>query len=373
MYRQFASLKTTETKLGSVLLAYIVDPFLLPDYGGVSRKHTNQMESVTIAESFLGLGYDVDIIDYRNATFNPQKDYKFFVSARTNFSKISERLSNDCIKIAHLDTAHFLFNNSAAYGRLLAMQDRRGATASSLKVIEKNWAPEFADYLAILGNEFTLDTYRYAKKKMFRLPVPTSLSYPAPTQKDFDSCNKRYLWLGSAGLVHKGLDLTLEAFRRMSDYHLTVCGSVDATSEREFRKIYYKELYETDNIDTVGWIDVGSTKFLEIASRCTGLVYPSCSEGQSGAVVTCMAAGLIPIVSYESGVDIDNFGVMLKDCTVDQITESVMRLSSTAVSELSDKAENAWTFARDHHTLTQYRVEYQQMINSILAEQSDQN
>ena len=243
-------------------------------------------------------------------------------------------------------------------------------TASSLKAIEKNWAPEHADYLAVLGNQFTLDTYRYAGKTMFRLPVPSTISFSSPEKKDIESARKRFLWLGSGGLVHKGLDRVLEAFSQLPDLHLTVCGPVDAPFERQFRQIYFKELYETDNIDTIGWIDVSSSTFRDIVANCIGLVYPSCSEGQSGAVITCMQAGLIPIISYESGVDVDNFGVLLKDCSVDQIIESVSLLSSAPASALSEKALKTWQYARDHHTQGQYRSEYQQMIKSILAENS---
>ena len=351
-----------------MLLAYIVEPFLLRNGETMSQNHTHHLESVAIAESFLALGYDVDVIDYRNAAFQPNRNYSFFVSARTNFVKISERLNKDCIKIAHLDTAHFLFNNAAAFGRLLEMQERRKASAWSLKVIEKNWAPEYADYCAVLGNQFTLDTYRYAGKKMFRLPVPTPIAYPSPEKKNVDSVRKNFLWFGSGGLVHKGLDLTLEAFSRLPDFHLTVCGPIESLSEREFRQAYIKELYETDNIDTIGWVDVSSTKFLDIMSNCIGLVYPSCSEGQSGAVITCMRAGLIPIISIESGVDVQDFGTLLKDCSVDEIVRSVSKLASASPSELLKRAIRTWQYAGQHHTQSRYSKRYQEMIKTIRAD-----
>jgi len=127
-FNEFVSLKTDKPEKGNLLLAYIVDPFLLEDGKPPSQSHTNHTESLLIAEYFLNSGYNVDVIDYRNEFFKPVKDYTFFFSARTNFVEIAKRLNHDCNKIAHMDTAHFLFNNSAAYRRLLELQQRKSYT-----------------------------------------------------------------------------------------------------------------------------------------------------------------------------------------------------------------------------------------------------
>ena len=350
---------------GNVLVAYIVEPFLVARKENISRAHTHHIESVAIAETFLKLNYCVDVIDYRNAAFVPEKNYDFFVSARTNFRRVADRLNADCIKIAHLDTAHFLFNNAAAFRRLLDLQRRRNASVSSLKQIEKNWAPESCDYISVLGNEFTLDTYRYAGKQMFPLPVPTLITHPSPQDRDFSSIRKNYLWLGSAGLVHKGLDLVLEAFTQMPEYRLTVCGPLDAPSEKEFKRIYHKELYETENIQCVGWTDVGSPEFADIAKTCVALIYPSCSEGQSGGVVTCMHAGMIPVISYESGVDVEDFGLILDDCSVDNIQRAVQQLSALPASELASRALATWQYAQTNHSQDEYMRRFEAMIQTI--------
>ena len=127
-------------------------------------------------------------------------------------------------------------------------------------------------------------------------------------------------------------------------------------------------MYETENIETVGWVDVASPDFLEIVGNCIGLVYPSCSEGQSGAVVTCMKAGLIPIVSYESGVDVTDFGVQLDHCTVEEIMDAVQQLSSTDPITLSEMAVSCWQHASDYHSNSAYSTQYVKMIETILAE-----
>jgi glycosyltransferase involved in cell wall biosynthesis len=362
---EIVTLRPKKPTKGNMLLSYVIEPFLLKEEETISNAHTHDLESLLIAEVFLEFGYGVDVIDYRDETFTPTKEYSFFVSARTNFERIARLLNDDCVKIVHLDMAHWLFNNRAAYERCLSVKERRGVALRSYKMQELNWAIEHADYATILGNEFTIGTYDYAQKYILPLSVPTFTVYPWPEKKNYEACRNHFLWFGSEGLVHKGLDLVLEIFSEMSGYHLTVCGPIQ--KEKDFEKAYYKELYETPNIHTIGWIDVTSPHFLEITRRCLALVYPSCAEGQSGAVVTCLQAGLIPIVSYQSGVDVHDFGVILNDCSKREIMDSIRLVSSLPATELRRMSKMAWEFARANHTGERFTEEYRNTIKKIIA------
>jgi glycosyltransferase involved in cell wall biosynthesis len=358
------SLKPAEDSKGYVLLSYILDPFLLKPGEPVSHAHTNRWESFQIARTFVDLGYSVDVIDFLNETFYPTKQYSVFVDTRCNFERLAASLNSDCLKIMHIDTSHALFKAAAESRRLLELQQRKGATLVARRFEWPNLAIEHADCATVLGNEFTLGTFRYAKKPLYRVPLSNPFVYPWPDGKDFEACRKRYLWFGDRGMVHKGLDLALEAFAEMPAYHLTVCGPV--AKEQDFERAYYKELYETANIETIGWVDVASPKFLEITRRCIGLIYPSCSEGQAGAVITCLHAGLIPVISYESGVDIHDFGIVLHTCSIAEIQNSVRQLSGLLAKQLEQMARKAWHFARANHTRETFAREYRNAVEKIL-------
>ena len=359
------SLEPDCRSIGNVLLAYVIDPFLLKDNEPIPSSHTHFWESIQIAETFLGLGYFVDAISYRNRKFIPKREYSIFVSARTNFERITKSLNKNCIGIVHLDTSHWLFNNYASYSRCIAVQSRRGTSLASFRLVEPNRAIECADFATMLGNNFTIGTYSFANKKILPVPVPACTTYQWTEDKDYEFCRNRFIWLGSSGLVHKGLDLALEAFAEMPDCHLTVCGPVKA--DKDFERIYYKELYETPNIHTVGWIDIQGPEFLDVIRNCIGIVYPSCAEGQSGAVVTCLQAGLIPIISCESGVDVSDFGIILRNCTIDEIKGSVRKVSALSVKELSMKARQSWEYARKYHTRENFSKEYKEAIKRIIG------
>jgi len=352
-----------EAAKGNVLLAYIVQPFLLKEGEPLPVTHTHYLESVLMAEVFLELGYAVDVISYKNTTFKPKKEYQFFISARTNFERIGQRLNRDCIKIVHLDMAHWIFNNWAAYKRCFELKERKQVALplANRKLQELNWAIECADFATLLGNDFTIETYRYAKKPIYKLHIPSKLLYSWPENKNFDQCRKNYLWFGSHGLIHKGLDLVLDMFKGMPEYHLTVCGPV--SSEPLFEKAYYAELYETPNIHTIGWIDISSDRFYELAKKTLGLIYPSASEGQSGAVISCMQTGLIPVISYESGIDVDNFGVMVGDCRIDTLRETIRQLSSKEASELEAMAKTTWETTRRVYTGENYKKKLMSILN----------
>lgn len=370
---EVVSLKTKNgSSKGNMLLSYVIEPFLLKPGEPISNAHHHDWLSWQIAQTFLELGYNVDVIHYHNTTFIPKKIYSFFVGARTNFQRIAELLNKDCVKIVHLDTAHWLFNNYASFQRSLDLQRRRGLTITrmSQRIVESNLAIEYADYATTnIGNQFNVGTYSYAKKPIFQTPIPSCAVYPWQEDKNYETCRRNFVWFGSGGLVHKGLDLALEAFVEMPDHYLYVCGPIQ--QEKDFERIYYKELYKTPNIKTIGWVDVESPKFTEIMNDCVGVVFPSCSEGGGASVIICMQAGLMPIVSYESNVEVGDFGVTLKNCSISEIKNSVLMVSNFSAQELKLRSRKAWEYASNNHTKERYAEEFRKFIEKIISSVND--
>jgi glycosyltransferase involved in cell wall biosynthesis len=317
-----------------------------------------------MAMTFLGLGYCVDVIDHNNSRFLPEKNYSVIVDVRWNLERLTPLLKRDCVKIMHIDTAHILFHNAAESRRLLELQQRRGVTLRPRRLEVPNLGIENADCATTTGNAFTMSTFRYANKPIYRLPIAAAVSCPWPEEKDWEACRRRFLWFSSDGLVHKGLDLALDAFVDMPEYHLTVCAPVD--QEKDFKQAYHKKLYRTPNIETIGWVDVSSRKFTEIANTCSGVIYTSCSEGGGACVITCLHAGLIPIVSYESSVDTHDFGVILRSCSIEDIRESVQMVASLPAQELKRLARRAWEFVRANHTRERFAERYREVVTEIL-------
>jgi glycosyltransferase involved in cell wall biosynthesis len=363
--RRVVSLKPNLPAVGHVLLGYINEGFFLKPGQPVPHSHPTYWEAPEIARTFLELGYQVDVIDENNDRFTPGKRYSLFVANRKPFDRIAPMLNRDCVKILHIDSAHWLFHDSAGYRRLQALQQRKGLVLRLRRSIQPNFAIEQADYATVLGNSFTIGTYQYANKPFYRLPVASPVLYPWMGDKDFVQSRRRFLWFGSGGLVHKGLDLVLDAFADMPDCQLTVCGPI--TAEQDFTNAYHKELYQTPNIRTLDWIDIASPEFLEVAKTCIALVYPSCSEGQSSSVVICLHAGLIPIISYESGVDVAGFGTILRESSIEELKVAVRTIASLPGEELARRSRLAWEYARATHTREAFAQEYRKIISTIIG------
>ncbi len=363
------SLTPQQASKGNVLLSYRIEPFLLQAAGKPTPNDQSwNWECLLIAQTFLDMGYSVDVIQFHNDKFVPTKKYDFFIDIRDRLEALAPLLNPDCVKILHVDIANMVFRNFAEYKRLLDLQQRRGLTLRPQRYETPNMGIEYADCATVLGNEFTVGTFAYANKPMYRIPISSSIVCPWSEEKDFEAVKKRFLWFGSNALVLKGLDLVLEAFAEMPEYHLTVCGPIN--SDKLFECEYYKELYETHNIHAYGWINVGSPDFLKLTQNCLGLVYPSACEGQAGAVITSLQAGLIPIISYETGVDVDDFGVTLKDCSIPKIQSAIRQISNLSASELKSMSRKAWKYARNNHTKEHFAQAYRVAVEQIIENRS---
>ena len=93
-------------------------------------------------------------------------------------------------------------------------ETRRGIQLHPQRQVAPSRGIEYADCATILGGTFTQGTFAFAKKPIIRYRSQQRFKFPAP-EKDFDKIRKNFLWLGSTGMVHKGLDLVLEVFSQL--------------------------------------------------------------------------------------------------------------------------------------------------------------
>lgn len=349
----------------TVLLSYITHPFRVNDDDPSYYSHTNTWECKQIANTWVKYGYNVDIIDWDNPFFIPKKEYSVFIDIHSNMERLAPLLGKSCKKILHITGAHWRFQNDAELKRLADLKTRRGIQLKPHRQVAPSLGIEYADCATILGNEFTQGTFAYANKPLYPIPLSTTVQYPF-IEKNFDKIQKNFLWLGGSGMVHKGLDLVLDTFSKLPEYNLTICGPVN--QEPDFEKDYFKELYQKSNIRTVGFIDVRSVQFREIVKDTSFLIYPSCSEGGGGSVITCMHAGLIPIISYESSVEVEDFGILLEKSSIDEITNSVKMISQTSAEKLHQMSKKAWRYAQTHHTREVFEASYDSFVRKMIWE-----
>ncbi len=248
--RVIVRLEPEEATRGKVLFSYIINGFLAQSEDQIANNHTNIWQSVNMAETFVELGYIVDVISWRNDKYIPKGEYAAFVDVRRNMERLAPLLNDDCVKIAHLDTSHILFHNAAEARRLLELQIRRGVILQPRRFEPPNLLIDYADYATTVGNDACINTFSYANKKIFKLPTPCATTYDWIEDKNWNHVRNNFLWFSSSGFVHKGLDLVLDAFRDLPDCHLTICVTLE--KDKDFINAYHNELFNTPNIETIG-------------------------------------------------------------------------------------------------------------------------
>ena len=308
-------------------------------------------------------GYLVEVIDRKNRKYRPPRDAAIVIDINLNLERWARDVPSGCRKILHATGAHWVTQNAAEYHRLEAVRDRRNVALVPRRQVGPNQAAEHADILSILGNEFTIDTWSFAGKPIHRVPISCAVPFVWPEHRDWESARRRFLWLGSFGMVHKGLDLVLEAFSGMPDLHLTVAGRPE--KEEDFFTAYQKELTGLPNIHLAGWLDQSSVEFADICRTHAAMVYPSCSEGGGGAVIHGMANGLLPITTKGASVDLGDFGEPITLANPEGVAAAVRRVAESSPEIVEERGRAAWEHVRVVHSLDAFRQAYESFVEEI--------
>lgn len=355
---------------GRVLVSNQIQAFLPELRGRFIGRHNQYNEAEAMAETLLEMGYAVDLVAAQRLHPVRGRHYDAMISHRDNFERLATGLPRGCLRIAYLDTTHWTFNNHASLGRSLDVETARGITPEKNITVPPNRAIENAHCAILMAHEQGYETYAFAGKPVYEIVNLATTEHPRPADKDIDACRRRFIWFGSRGLAHKGLGITLEAFARMPEMHLTVCGPLDR--EPEFCRAYRHELQDCRNIEVLGWVDPAGPDFTALAARTLGLVYPSCAEAQSGAVLNCMQAGFIPIISRQTNVRIDpSMGVELAANGVEEVIAAVRELAARPAGDLQAMALNSWDLIARRHSRAAYKRHLRRVLEDIFARYPD--
>lgn len=317
-----------------------------------------------MADVWQNRGYRVEIVDRKDTAYQPPSNTAVIIDIHRNLERWAPQLSPQCRKILHATGAHWMTQNTAEYRRLEALKERRGTVLVPRRQVVSSAAADYADVITVLGNDFTVGSWQFAEKPIRRIPISCAAPFVWPENRSIEKAQKKFLWAGSFGMVHKGLDLVLEAFASMPDLELTVCGRPE--KESDFFAAYKRELETLPNIHLAGWVDQTAPEFAEICETHIGIVYPSCSEGGAGAVIHAMARGLLPITTAEASVDLGNFGEPISCADPESVSAAVRRVAECSISSLNERTREAWNHCQKQHSLEAFQKSY-----SAFAEEFD--
>jgi glycosyltransferase involved in cell wall biosynthesis len=323
--------------------------------------HSNYWESREIAHIFARLGFSVDAVAWDNLAFYPEReDYSVLFDIAINLQRWAPLFPPSVRKLMHITGSYWHYSFQAEMARIEALHERRSALYAPKRTVLYPELHELsiaqADACTLIGNQHTLETFpeKY-RSKIKTVPVSASPVLRPKQVGNYVPQDRGFLWFFGSGAVHKGLDLVLEVFAGTPQLALHVVGNV--FSEPDFVRIYRKELLETSNIHYHGFLPARSRAFADVLDRCFCFIAPSCSEAISSAVVTCLQAGLLPILSRDVGVTLPtDCGVTLESCDIDTVREAVLSCCAlpdeaverqiSATQDLGIKAFSRKSFSR---------------------------
>jgi glycosyltransferase involved in cell wall biosynthesis len=362
------SLNQPGPRAGRALLLYRAWPPTLRLADALRDDRLVASKSMAMAESLMKLGYEVDVIDQDDHGFSPTSDYDLFIGLSDGFNRLLPMMPQRCISIFWGTGCHYRFTVSAHQRRLLWLAQRHGLADPPVlepRAYERDLDLRSIDGVIALGNDFVAATYRpYARRVESVHNYAADLPAIDPATRSRTARRNRFVYMGSYPLVHKGLDLVLEAFASNPQFELDICAPV--TGQLDFCRFYRRELFHTPNIRTLGWVGLYSEVFQEVATAARFVVFPSCSEAHPGSVINTMAAGLIPIVTREVGLDVEDFGFLLDDASPQSIARKAAEVAALSDAELDRRSMAAVAAVKRRYSHSEFGARFGVAVRSII-------
>ena len=95
-------------------------------------------------------------------------------------------------------------------------------------------------------------------------------------------------------------------------------------------------------------------------------LYPTAGEGSSTSIIQAMHAGLVPIITNETGIQEDSGYIPLENPTPESILGAIKDFSNTPTEEIYAHAKNIWNYARGQYTRKEFSRAYAKFIDDTL-------
>ena len=352
----------------SVLIVYLVSAFNKKK----NISHSNLTECRTFDEIFKEMGYNIDVINL-NSTKKIKKQYDVVLGMDVALEQSFLNKKDSTKHIFYATGACPIYSNmiSTKKARDFYLKNKV-LLLNSIRKIEytQDFQIFLSDAVIVLGNDFVKNTYlqyddqkqRYKNLNAFYFDIIN----PHISKKDFGTARKNFIWFGSLGALHKGLDIVIDYFLEHPEYNLYICGL--NTSEKIFLDFYMSKINNKKNIHLCGFLKIGSIEFNNLVNNCAFALYPSLSEGGSPALLNIIANGvIIPIHSKQSGIDFDKgFSFELEENTSIAIGKVVSKIEVMSDNNIKNMAIECTNYVRSHFTYERYKDNLRNIVKNIL-------
>jgi len=217
-----------------------------------------------------------------------------------------------------------------------------------------------ADALVVLGDTEQFIQYNI---KMYSI-CPTGLINHSFTRDRIsvrDDSNVNFLWLGSSGVVHKGLDILVEVFEKNNrNAILHVCG-VSPIEKKLIKSIFNGKVIFHEKIN------IASDGFIKLVSDCDFIISLSCSEAMSTGVLTGMLHGLYPVVLQDSGLNkLKGNCIFMTSFLLDDVENVLSNLCQFSNMDIYAMKLDAFDFSRSKFVPAVFKQDINNVLRDLL-------
>jgi glycosyltransferase involved in cell wall biosynthesis len=329
------------------------------------NSHSMFWESIEMVKILSTLGYNVDVADCTGPLPKVEwKKYHLVIDERNNIKDAPSVAGQ--LRVHYATGCQWLFHNTAEYIRLLDFKTRTGISTDPARQTKPLYSEEIADCTTFFGGDFQKNLFTHPDKTF---PLNLSSAFiPLFKTKEINKSRENFIWLGSRGFIHKGLDIVLEVFKQTPDFNLHICTNLEV--EPEFHN-WYKNEFQCSNIFYHGWKDVNDLSFQQLAENCIATVYCSAAEGGAGAVIQAMQFGCIPVVNDSTALRAQHLGFLLQGQTPVQLKSSIQEvlenIADMTEQELCERTAAVRAYANKNHSRDAYSKSFSQLIDHVNA------
>lgn len=353
-----------EQKKVLILYSYIMDV----DYSYV--RHANMLQATQMIHFFVSRGYCVDYCFYDdwNSYDKLSKNHYDIIIGQGMLYKALCRESQAQFKICILSENHPETVKRKYEERLVYFQKRHPHT-SFKQAMKRNDILDveqfrYSTHGILMNSKFNAENYTEFKN-LYMINANAMFDQQFRfDEQSFKTCipdsKNRVLWFGSGGIIHKGLDILIDAVREIPDVELN-CYGVKPKEAKLFKHL--------SGVNTHNWghINVLSETFLrEVVYKHNYVIFPSCSEGMATSVATCMAYGIIPVITKETGFEPCDCIIILDDFKKETIKAAIQKFRSLPDEEIFKLREQCYLYARENFSLKHFDESFTNIMDTIL-------
>lgn len=332
-----------------VLFSYDISALVVHNSKWISLGNTHSQEFICIINCLVKKGFIIDAIDFANPPKCVDSNYNVVIGLGETW-RLASKQNPQAIKILYLTENTPDFSYKREKERIEYLKERHGISfpiQRSGKFFQKEDFEKINGIMCMCGE--------YIRQDLPKIPIwffsPTGLynsNFSISSDLQLRSV-KHYIWFGSTGIIHKGLDILLDAFSRHQDLILHVCGC----KKSDIHKI--RNLIPP-NFIFHGFVKVDTDDFLSLMRKCSFVILPSCSEAMATSVLTCMNHGLIPIVTKEIFINFIGVvgGEILEDYRVETVEKVIVKWSNKEDTFIRMQMNNIYEYMHSFHNINKF-------------------